>query len=136
MAIQFPSDYKFAGTQTKSKDAADERLWYPGLLKEDETITLRPCGSFETGHWIHGFQFFTTEGEVRRFPVRPKEKDYIDEIGYKFKKSPQDTDKPEKSFPQPFFGFTAICKQRKEVLVVTIDKSTIREPIELSLIHI
>jgi hypothetical protein len=134
MAINFPSNYKFAGEKAGSKSSTDDpRLWYPSQLKEGEKITLRPCGSFESGHWVHGSQYFTLEGQCKRSPVRPKEADYIDEIGWKYKKSPSDTDSPEKSFPIPFLGFTAICKQRKEVLVVTIDKATIREAIERAL---
>ena len=39
MAIDFPSDYKFAGEKAGSKSSTDDpRLWYPSQLKEGEKI--------------------------------------------------------------------------------------------------
>ena len=142
MAVEFPSNYVFAGDKGKEKKPIeDDKQFYASQLGPNESITLRPCGHFSSGHWIQGFQHFTLDKEVVRSATRPKEKDYIDQISYKYGHGPGKTGKEngktvpleEKDYPRVFLAFTAICKERKNVLVAIIDKPTIKEPIERAL---
>ncbi len=146
MALQLPSDYRVDGDSSqKKRDPDDDRFFHLGQLEQGVPITLRPCGYFDTGHWIHGVQYFTTEGECKKFPVRPKEKDYINEINYKWGHGPGKTtiDKKtkelvkleDKDYPKPFIAFTAICKQRKKVIVVNIDKATAKKAFDRVLLR-
>ena len=143
MAIEFPTDYVYAGDKAKEKKPIDDdRQFYASQLGPNESITLRPCGHFSSGHWIQGFQYFTLEKEVIRSATKPREKDYIDQISYKWEHGPgrTGTDKEgktvpfeDKDYPKPFLAFTAICKERKKIVVAIIDKATIKEAIERAL---
>jgi len=143
MAIEFPTDYVYAGDKGKEKKPIDDdRQFYASQLGPNESITLRPCGHFSSGHWIQGFQYFTLEKEVIRSATKPKEKDYIDQISYKWEHGPGKTGKnkegktvpfEDKDYPKPFLAFTAICKERKKIVVAIIDKATIKEAIERAL---
>ena len=143
MAIEFPTDYVYAGDKGKEKKPIDDdRQFYASQLGPNESITLRPCGHFSSGHWVQGFQYFTLEKEVVRSATKPREKDYIDQISYKWEHGPGRTgmDKEgktvpfeDKDYPKPFIAFTAICKERKNIVVAIIDKVTIKEAIERGL---
>jgi|GEM_PF-1819914 len=143
MAIEFPSDYVYSGDKSKEKKPIeDDRLFYAAQIGPNESITLRPCGHFTTGHWCQGFQYFTLEKELKRFATKPKEKDYTSDIGYRYGHGPGKVGElkdgtigplEEKDFPRQFLAFTAICKERKNIVVAIIDKVTIKEAIERGL---
>ena len=78
----FPPDYKPAsGESSGSKSEPNPKYWEFSSkhLGDGETISFRPCGIFDTGHVVTGYQYFTMEGRIRRFPKYPK--DFAEDIG-------------------------------------------------------
>ena len=122
--------------------SGDNRYFNLSSLSKDEEITLRPCGTFEDGHWIHGFVYWV-DGQPKRSPVKPLLKDYIDEIDYKFghgpgktrydEKAKKEVPAEDKKSPDKFVSFPAICKERKNIVVVTIDKPGVLKDLEQAL---
>ena len=60
-------------SQTPSTGNSAASTWVTGKLFPP------PRGLFDTGHVVTGYQYFTMEGRIRRFPKYPK--DYLEDIG-------------------------------------------------------
>lgn len=120
-----PTDYRpAAGSDSK---AANEKYFETRQLKEDgDTITLRPCGTHDSGHVIAGWYYFTMDGQPRRFRVFPE--NYESDIGLTYAGKTQGTG--EKDRPKYFLSFVALCKERDDFVIATFDKKGLREQLE------
>ena len=119
-----PTGYKSASESTPK--AINERYFECKHLNDGDSVTLRPCGTFDSGHVIAGFSYFTMEGQPRRFADYPV--NYLDDIGLTYKAKQSGGDERDK--PKYFLAFTALCKERDDFVCVTLDKKTVREQLE------
>ena len=149
--FEFPKNYKFSSDDgPKQKKEDDPRFFYPGQLGDKESITLRPCGDFNTGHMIHGFKYFAheTPGDesskkiVKHFPTFPPS--YEEDICYKWghgkgkklknEKTGEMEAAEDKDYPKDFVAMVACCKERKGIVVATLDKKSVRDAWEAALL--
>ena len=135
----FPDDYKPAsGDSGGSKSEPNPQYWEFSSkhLGDGDTISFRPCGIFNTGHVVTGYQYFTMEGRVRRFAKYPK--DYANDIGLTWaakNAKPAELEKLEaegkaKDRPKYFLSFVAYFPDRKDFTCVTATQKGVREQIE------
>lgn len=123
-----PDDYRPALGSGESK-GPNEKYFETRHLKDDgASITLRPCGTFSTGHVVAGWSYFTMEGQPRRFPSGTYPEHYESEIGFTYQGKTQGTG--EKDKPKYFLSFVALCKERDDFVIATFDKKTLREQFE------
>ncbi len=139
----FPPDYKPAsGESGGTKSQPNPKYWEFGNkhLADGETISFRPCGIWDDGHVVTGYQYFTMEGRIRRFPKYPKE--YESDIGLTWaakNAKGSELEKLEaegkaKDRPKYFMSFVNYFPDRKDFVCVTVTQKKVREQIELSLI--
>jgi hypothetical protein len=121
----FPSDY-LPATGSDSKTPNEKYLETRHLKEDGESVTLRPCGTFDSGHVIAGWYYFTMEGQPRRFRVYPG--GFESDIGLTYAGKTQGTG--EKDRPKYFLSFVALCKERDDFVIVTFDKKGLREQFE------
>lgn len=125
-----PTDYRPAsGSPANSDSKAPNEKYFEcsgKYIKDGESARLRPCGTFDTGHVIAGFSYFSMEGRPRRFPKWPE--NYMDDIGLTFDAKRNGGE--ERDRPKYFLSFIALRAETDDFVVVTLDKKTIREQFE------
>ena len=135
----FPDDYKResdAAPGGKSEPNPKYFEFNSKNLDDGQSISFRPCGQFESGHVVQGFQYFTADGRIRRFAKYPN--DYASDIGLTWAaknasgkelddliKEGKDKDRPKK-----FLSFVAFFPDRKDFACVTILQKTVRALLE------
>ena len=134
----FPTDYKRESDASNSKSEPNPKYFQfdSKNLKDGESISFRPCGQFESGHVVTGFQYFTKDGNIRRFSKYPT--DYSSDIGLTYAaknatgKELDDLIKEgkDKDRPKQFLSFVAIFPDRKDFVCVTILQKTVRALLE------
>jgi len=135
----FPSDYKPAsGDSGGGKGEQNPKYWEFGgkHLGDGDTISFRPCGIFDSGHVVTGYQYFTMEGGIRRFAKYPKA--YEQDIGLTWEAknaSPEALEKlkaegKDKARPKYFLSFVAYFPDRIDFVCVTATQKGVREQIE------
>lgn len=122
-----PDNYKDSKTIKKEAYAGDPRYFEPGNLNNGDMATIRPCGTFSSGHVIAGYSYFsTTQKRTLRFPVFPE--DYAEDIGISYDARKNGT--KEKDTPKYFLSFVGLSREQGTFLVVTIPQNKLREKIE------
>lgn len=135
----FPPDYKPAsGESGGTKSQPNPKYWEFGNkhLADGETISFRPCGIWDDGHVVTGYQYFTMEGRIRRFPKYPKE--FAADIGLTWaakNAKGSELEKLEaegkaKDRPKYFMSFVNYFPDRKDFVCVTVTQKKVREQIE------
>lgn len=135
----FPDNYKPAtGGSSGGSGEPNPKYWEFSSkhLGDGETISFRPCGTFDSGHVASGFQYFTMEGRVRRFFSYPS--DFEKDIGLTWaakNASGEALEKLEaegkaKDRPKYFLSFVAFFPDRKDFVCVTVLQKGVREQIE------
>ena len=136
----FPDDYKSASADSGGgKGEVNPKYWeFAGrYLGDGESISFRPCGTFDSGHVVAGWQYFTMEGRVKRFTKFPR--DFESDIGLtwagKNASKPEDIEalKAENKYkdkPKYFLAMVAYFPDRKDWVCVTALQKGVREQIE------
>ena len=135
----FPDDYKPAsGGSGGGKGELNPKYWeFAGkFLGDGESISFRPCGLFDSGHVVTGWQYFTMEGRVKRFNKYPK--DFAEEIGLTYEAKNASADRLKeleaegkaKDRPKYFLSFVCYFPDRKDYVCVTAFQKGVREQIE------
>lgn len=124
----FPPDYKKA-TATEETTSGPNPKYFEfskKYLSDGETAQFRICGDFDSGHVVCGFQYFTGEGRIRRFPKYPE--NYTEDIGLTYEaKMNGGTDKDK---PKYFLSFTAFSPEKDDFICVNVLQKGLREQIE------
>lgn len=123
----FPSDYRPASGAAPAKDSKSDK-YFDCRIKDGESVTFRPCGTFDSGHVIAGWTYFTMEGQPRRFPSGKYPESYLEEIGLTYQGRKDGTG--EKDKPKYFLSFAALSKEKDDFIIVTLDKKGVREQYE------
>jgi len=124
----FPPDYRSTATNTSSDEKSPQELRYfkPTKLQDQESTVLRPCGTFDTGHVITGWEYFTDAGQPRRFPKYPE--GYLSDIGLSWEGKNKGTG--EKARPIYFLSFACLWKKTNDFAVATFTQKQLREQLE------
>lgn len=123
----FPDDYRPASGAAPAKGAGREK-YFDCRLADGESVTFRPCGTFESGHVIAGWAYYTMEGQPRRFPSGKYPENFAEDIGLTYQGKTQGTG--EKDKPKYFLSFVALSKEKDDFMIVTLDKKGVREQYE------
>lgn len=123
----FPEDYRSASGASPSKSAGREK-YFDCKLGDGESATLRPCGTFGSGHVIAGWVYYTMEGQPRRFPSGKYPENFAEDIGLSYQGKTQGTG--EKDKPKYFLSFVALSREKDDFVIVTLDKKGVREQYE------
>lgn len=123
----FPPDYR-STTEAPADDGNTTRNRYfkPGSLKDGASTVLRPCGTFDTGHVITGWEYFTEGGQPRRFPKYPE--NYLQDIGLSWEGKNRGTG--EKARPIYFLSFVCLWKDTNDFVIATFTQKQLREQLE------
>jgi hypothetical protein len=130
----FPDNYRAASASTKtdSPGVNEKYLELSGrYFKDGESHVLRPCGTFDTGHVIAGFSYFTVEGRPKRSAKYPE--NYQDDVSLTYQAKQQNLDRSDPANldkPKYFLTFCAYSKECSDFVIVTLDKKTAREQFE------
>lgn len=124
----FPPDYKKASGAEETSSGPNPKYFEfsKKYLGPGETASFRICGDFDSGHVICGFQYFTNEGRIRRFPNYPE--NYQSDIGLTYQAKKDGTE--EKDKPKYFLSFTAFSPEKDDFICVTVLQKGLREQIE------
>lgn len=121
-----PSNYVPSNEFDPEAPSAPSRYIKPSSIKPGQTLTLRLCGTYGSGHVIAGYSYFNMEGRPRRFPTFPK--DYLDDIGLTFEGKKNGTG--EKATPIYFLSWACLVKGDEEFKIIDITQRKLREAIE------
>ena len=124
----FPPDYKKASGAEETSSGPNPKYFEfsKKYLGPGETASYRICGDFDSGHVVCGFQYFTNEGRIRRFPNYPE--NYQSDIGLTYQAKKDGTE--EKDKPKYFLSFTAFSPEKDDFICVTVLQKGLREQIE------
>ena len=124
----FPPGYKSAVDSDKSSSEPNPKYFEftNKYLKDGDTAQFRICGDFDSGHVVCGFQYFTMEGRIKRFPNYPE--NYLSDIGLTFQAKKEGGD--EKDKPKYFLAFTAFSPDKDDFVCVTVTQKNLRIQIE------
>lgn len=118
----FPANY----VPASENEAGPSRYFKLSKLKDGESTTIRLCGTFNSGHALCGYSYFTAEGRPRRFPTFPR--DFHDDIGLSYEGKTKNTG--EKDKPSFFLSWTCLRKEAEDFLIIDISQKKVREQIE------
>lgn len=123
-----PPNYKDAKTcKQEMNSGGDPRYIDPSKLSDGETINVRPCGTYASGHVIGGFEYFSeTAKRTRRFPEFPEE--YLNDIGLTWEGKNKGTG--EKDQPKYFLAMTVLSKESGQFSILFIPQLKLREQME------
>lgn len=121
-----PSNYVPTGERDPEAPSSSTRYFKPSEIKPGQSVTLRLCGTYGSGHVIAGYQYFTMEGRPRRFPTFPK--NYLDDIGLTYEGKTKGTG--EKDRPIYFLSWACLLKGDEEFKILDITQKKVREQIE------
>jgi len=123
-----PPSYKDAKTCKQEMGAGgDPRYIDPSKLSDGETINVRPCGTYGSGHLIGGYEYFSeTAKRTRRFPEFPE--NYLDDIGLTWEGKNKGTG--EKDTPKYFLAMVVLSKETDQFSVLFIPQLKLREQME------
>jgi hypothetical protein len=121
-----PTNYVAAGESDPAAPSAPSRYLKPSSIKPGQSLTLRLCGTYGSGHVIAGYSYFNMEGRPRRFPTFPK--DYLEDIGLTFEAKKNGTG--EKGTPIYFLSWACLVKGDQEFKIIDITQKKVREQIE------
>jgi len=108
-----------------SEPTSNSSYLKPTSIPSGGSITLRLCGTADSGHCIAGYQYFTNEGRPRRFETFPER--YMDDIGLTFEGREKGTG--EKATPAVFLSWVCFPKDSSGFKVLDITQLKIREQI-------
>ena len=120
----FPPDYKKASGAEETSSGPNPKYFEfsKKYLGPGETASFRICGDFDSGHVVCGFQYFTNEGRIRRFPNYPE--NYQSDIGLTYQAKKDGTE--EKDKPKYFLSFTAFSPEKDDFICVTVLQKGLR----------
>lgn len=123
-----PPTYKDSKTIKKESGAGgDPRYIDPSKLTNGESIVIRPCGTFGSGHVICGYEYFSeTTKRTRRFPEFPE--DYLEDIGLSYDGRMKGTG--EKDAPKYFLAFACLSKESGQFSIIFVPQLKLREKLE------
>jgi len=123
-----PPTYKDAKTVKKEMGAGgDPRYIDPSKLGDGETINVRPCGTYSSGHLICGYEYFSeTMKRTRRFLEFPE--DYLEDIGLTYAGRKQGTG--EKDSPKYFMAMAVLSKETDQFSILFVPQLKLREQME------
>jgi hypothetical protein len=122
-----PPTYKDSKTIKAETRKGDSRYIDPSKIANGDSITVRPCGTYSSGHVICGYEYFsTTMKRTRRFPEFPE--DYMEDIGLTWEGRSKGTG--EKDTPKYFLAFAVLSKENKGFGIIMIPQLKLREKIE------
>jgi hypothetical protein len=123
-----PPTYKDSKTVKKESGAGgDPRYIDPSKLDDGESIIIRPCGTFGSGHVICGYEYFSeTNKRTRRFPEFPE--NYLEDIGLSYDGRKNKTG--EKDTPKYFLAFTCLAKETDQFSIAFVPQLKLREKLE------
>lgn len=121
-----PSNYVPTGERDPEAPSSPSRYLKPSDIKPGQSLTLRLCGTYASGHVIAGYQYFTMAGRPRRFPVFPK--NYLDDIGLTWEGKNNNTG--EKDRPIYFLSWACLVRGEEEFKILDITQKKVREQIE------
>jgi hypothetical protein len=123
-----PINYKDSKTVKKETGAGgDPRYIDPSKLEDGQSVVIRPCGTFGSGHVICGYQYFSeTIKRTRRFPEFPE--NYLDDIGLTYEGRTKNTG--EKDTPKYFLAFTCLAQETNQFSIVFVPQLKLREKLE------
>lgn len=123
-----PPTYKDSKTVKKESGAGgDPRYIDPSKLEDGESINVRPCGTFGSGHVICGYEYFSeTTKRTRRFPEFPE--DYLEDIGLSYDGRMKQTG--EKDTPKYFLAFACHSKENNAFSIIFVPQLKLREKLE------
>lgn len=124
----FPDDYRPASGAAPSKGPGKDKYFECKSLGDGESATLRPCGTFNSGHVVAGWAYFTMEGQPRKFPSGKYPTNFAEEIGLSYTGKTQGTG--EKDKPKYFLSFVALSREKDDFVIATFDKKGLREQFE------
>ncbi len=71
--------------EKRASRQSSNRFWEPSKqLDEHDSIKMRPCGDYDKGQIICGWQYWTRDMTVKRFALEPKIEEWIGEIGLNY----------------------------------------------------
>jgi hypothetical protein len=134
----FPDDYKRESDSAPGGKSEPNPKYFQfdtKNLQDGQSISFRPCGQFETGHVCTGFQYFTIDGRIKRFPKYPKETSDIGLTWAAKNASGKELDDlvkegKDKDRPKKFLSFVAFFPDRKDFVCVTILQKKVRALLE------
>ena len=123
-----PPSYKDAKTCKKEMGSGgDPRYIDPSKLSDGETINVRPCGTYGSGHLICGYEYYSeTAKKTRRFVDFPE--DYLEDIGLSYAGKTQGTG--EKDSPKYFMAMVVLSKETEQFSVLFVPQLKLREQLE------
>lgn len=123
-----PPNYKDAKTCKKEMGGGgDPRYLDPSKLEDGDTINVRPCGTFASGHLICGYEYFSeTQKKPRRFADFPE--DYLEDIGLSYAGRIEKTG--EKDTPKYFMAMVVLSKETNQFMVLNVPQLKLRGQLE------
>lgn len=123
-----PPTYKDAKTCKKEMGGGgDPRYIDPSKMEDGETINVRPCGTYASGHLISGYEYFSeVQKKTRRFVDFPE--DYLDDIGLTWEGKNKGTG--EKDTPKYFLAMVVLSKETDQFSVLFVPQLKLREQLE------
>lgn len=123
-----PPTYKDAKTCKQEMGAGgDPRYIDPSKLADGETINVRPCGTYGSGHLVCGYEYFSeTMKRTRRFTEFPE--NYLEDIGLSYKGRVEKTG--EKDTPKYFLAMVVLSKELDQFCVLMVPQLKLREQLE------
>lgn len=121
-----PGNYIPTSESDPEAPKAPSRYFKPSSIKPGQSQILRLCGTAGSGHAIAGYQYFTTEGQPRRFATFPR--NYLDDIGLTWEGKNHGTG--EKATPAYFLSWVCLIKGDETFSVIDIQQKKVREAIE------
>lgn len=123
-----PSNYKNAETVKKEMGGGkDPRYIDPSSIPDGGSITVRPCGTFASGHLICGYEYFSeTMKRTRRFPEFPE--NYLEDIGLTYEGRKNKTG--EKDTPKYFMALVVLAKETNAFSILLIPQLKLRAQVE------
>lgn len=122
----FPSNYVPSNGHDPEAPKPPSRYFKAASLEDNESVTLRLCGTASSDHAIAGYQYFTMDGKPRRFPKFPQ--NYLDDIGLTW--AGRNNGTGEKAEPAYFLAWACLIKGEDDFKVWDIGQFKIREAIE------
>lgn len=99
----------------------------PSKIPDGGTVTVRPCGTYDSGHLIAGWEYFSTSMKrTRRFVEFPD--DYLEDIGLSYAGRTQNTG--EKDTPKYFLSMLVLAKETDDFAILTVTQEKLRAKIE------
>jgi hypothetical protein len=123
-----PPGYKDAKACKKEMGGGgDPRYLDPSKMEDGETINVRPCGTYASGHLICGYEYFSeTQKKTRRFEEFPE--DYLEDIGLSYKGRIEKTG--EKDTPKYFMAMVVLSKEADQFMILNVPQLKLRGQME------